>query len=308
MRSLIRTRTLVTCALLAILALGAGTGPAASAASRPSTGPFRGLGTWIDVYDYAPRFQSAASPVPAVIPASVDDMARLGVRTLYLQAAQDDTRSRGTLVDRGLVGDFLRRAHRRGLKVVAWYLPHYAQLDRDVARIRALDRFRAGHDRFDGIALDIEWTSDVKDPVLRNRALLTLARRARTIVTRVPLGAIVLEPVLLEDVNRAYWPDFPWRKLRPSFDVWLPMSYWTNRSSASGWRDGFRYAAENVRRVRARLGDRGAAVHVIGGIADTASPGDIAGFVRAARRSKSIGWSLYDWVTTSSSAWTRLRG
>ena len=61
--------------------------------------------------------------------------------------------------------------------------------------------FRSQGERFDGIALDVEWTSDVKDPVTRNRALIELAERTRELVTAVPLGAIVLEPVLIEDIN-----------------------------------------------------------------------------------------------------------
>jgi hypothetical protein len=282
-------------------------GPTSSDTSA-DPGPFRGVGTWVDVYDYGPRFQSSPDAHAAVTPASVDDMARLGVTTLYLQAAQDDSRSEGNLVDRALVGHILERAHRRGVKVVAWYLPHFADVDRDLAHIRSMYDFEIHGERFDGIALDIEWTRDVPDPAARNRALLDLAARTRRLVSRVPLGAIVLEPVLLEEVNTAYWPQFPWRELRGSFDVWLPMSYWTNRSTASGWHDGFRYTSENVRRLRADLGEPDAAVHVVGGIADQTDPADEAGFVRAARASGAVGWSVYDYVTTSSSAWPRLRG
>jgi hypothetical protein len=278
------------------------------AASAPSISPYRGVGTWVDVYDYGPEFQGEGGGLPAVLPASVDDMARLGVRTLYLQAAQDDTRSEDTIVDRELVGRFLSRAHRQGIRVVAWYLPHFADVERDLRHIRALERFRADGQRFDGIALDIEWTSDVEDVAARNRALIELAEESRRAVTDVPLGAIVLEPVLTEDVNPAYWPDFPWRRLRESFDVWLPMSYWTNRSSASGWNDGFRYTRENIRRVRERLDDPAVPVHAIGGIGDTAGARDYEGFVRAAERGGAIGWSVYDYATTSSSAWPRLRG
>ena len=295
-------------ALAVVLTLAVTVLEAPRGSAAPSLGPFRGLGTWVDVYDYGPRFQSSPDQLPAVTPASVDDMARLGVKTLYLQAAQDDTRSEGKLVDRALVGAILRRAHRHHVKVVAWYLPHFADVGRDLARVRALTDFRTEGERFDGIALDIEWTNDVKDVTLRNRALLDLASRARRVVTDVPLGAIVLEPVLIEDVNPAYWPSFPWRALRRSFDVWLPMSYWTNRSTASGWRDSFRYTSENVRRVRARLGEPDAAVHAVGGVADRTDPADLAGFVRAATCTHAIGWSMYDYVTTSSSAWPRLRG
>ncbi len=70
-------------------------------------------------------------------------MAKLGVKTLYLQAAQDDTRSEGAIVDRELVGEILRRAHRQGVQVVAWYLPHFADVDRDLRHIEALYEFRS---------------------------------------------------------------------------------------------------------------------------------------------------------------------
>src|SRR4051794_7386173 len=235
-------------------------------------------------------------------------MARLGIKTMYLQAAQDDRRSEGNLVDHGLVGDFLHRAHRRGVKVVAWYLPHFADVDRDLRRVQALARFRVDGQRFDGIALDIEWTNDVPDPAARNSALVELSGRARTAVGAVALGAIVLEPVLIEDVNRSYWPGFPWKRIRSSYDVWLPMTYWTNRTEASGWRDAQRYVSENTRRVRSNLGDPNARVHPIGGIADTATSRDYGDFARAASRARAIGWSVYDFATTSSSAWPALRG
>ena len=283
-------------------------GASAKAQPTPSNRAFRGLGTWVDVYDYGPKFQGPTHGLPAVTPASVDDMARLGVRTLYVQAAQDDTRSEGTLVDRALVGAILRRAHSHGVKVVAWYLPHFEDVERDLRYVDAMYRYRTRGERFDGIALDLEWTSDVKDTDRRNQALVALSGRARRLVTDVPLGAIVLEPVLLEDINPAYWPKFPWKRIAPSYDVWMPMSYWTNRTEASGWKDGFRYTSENIARVREHLGQRNAAVSVIGGIADQAGPGDIAGFVRAAKARRSIGWSMYDYATTSSSAWPRLRG
>lgn len=276
------------------------------AADDPSLSAFRGLGTWVDVYDYVPALQSEDNP-PAVTVDSVGDMAALGVRTLYLQAAQDDDRIRGATVDRGLLGRFLRRAHDEGIDVVAWYLPKLDDLRDDLRRIKALADFRSGGERFDGIALDIEYTQGVPDPVARNTALVKLAKRARATVDDHALGAIVLEPLLLEEVNRQYWPEFPWKKLRDSFDLWMPMSYWTNRDESSGYRDGFAYTEENIRRVRKRLGDADTPVHAIGGIADTAETKDYVGFVDAAVRRDAIGYSVYDFNTTTSAVWARLR-
>jgi hypothetical protein len=239
---------------------------------------------------------------------SVDDMRELGIKTLYLQSAQDDSRIQGATVLPELLGAFLRRAHDNGIRVVAWYLPKFSDPAADLRRITALAKFRSRGERFDGIALDIEWTSGVPDPATRNKALVKLAKRARAVVDDRPLGAIVLEPVLLEDVNTQYWPDFPWKRVADTFDVWLPMTYWTNRDESSGFRDGFVYADENIRRVRKRVGDADAAVHPIGGIANQASAADYIGFVRAAKQRDAIGWSVYDYNTTTSGSWPWLRG
>jgi len=280
--------------------------PSEPAGAAPD-GPFRGLGAWVDVYDYAPAFIGNGA-LPTVTPASVADMAALGVRTLYLQAAQDDTRSKGNVVDRRLLARFLAAGREHDVRIVAWYLPKFDDLDADLRRIRALSEFSSDGDEFDGLALDIEWTGSVPDAAVRNERLVELTRRTRDLVGAMPLGAIVLEPVLLEVVNPDYWPAFPWREIRDDFDVWMPMTYWTNRNDKSGYREGFRYTDENIRRLRANLGRKDAAVHPVGGIADAISAADVAGFVRAARRQDAIGWSVYDYATTTSGLWPRLRG
>jgi hypothetical protein len=270
--------------------------------------PYQGLGTWVDVYDYVPGFQEEGEP-PAVTVASIDDMAALGVRTLYLQAAQDDLRSPGDTVDRKLLGKFLRRAHEHGIEVVAWYLPRFVDVDADLRRIRALHRFRSGGQRFDGLALDIEWTEGVPDVEARNAALTDLSRRVRELVgDRYAVAAIVLEPVFLEVISPEYWPSFPWKRVEPQYDVWMPMSYWTNRQEDSGYREGFKYTEENVRRLRANLDDDNAMVHTIGGIGDGATAADYDGFVKASRQADALGWSVYDFNTVATSAWPRLRG
>ena len=106
-------------------------------------------------------------------------------------------------------------------------------------------------------------------------------------------------------INPLLWPEFPYRKLGPSIDVWLPMTYWTFRDGT--YRDAFKYTDESVRRLRKDLGDRGAAVHPIGGLGEGALPADYEGFVRAARQTDSVGWSIYDADTTGTTAWRFLR-
>lgn len=267
---------------------------------------YEGLGTWVDVYDYVPEFQQAGR-TPAVTPKSVADMADLGIKTLFLQAAQADARSPGDTIDPRLLARFVRAGHRAGVEVVAWYLPRFGDLEADLRRIQALLDFDVSDQRFDGLALDIEWTSGVPDPAARNAALVDLSARVRAAAGERPVGAIVLDPVHLEVVNQLYWPDFPWQQLAPLFDVWLPMSYWTNRDEASGYRDSFTYTDENIRRLRNNLGDPTALVHPIGGIADTALVADYDGFVRAAKEANAIGWSVYDYDVTASSVWPHLR-
>lgn len=300
-RKLRRVLVALACGVVVLAAM-----PVPASAGGVDVDAFRGLGTWVDVYDYVPAVQSKGDP-PDLTVESIDDMAALGVRTLYLQAAQDDDRIKGHTVDRRLLARWLERAHDNDIDVVAWYLPKLDDVEDDVRHIKALRDFSVDGERFDGIALDVEYTQGVPDPAARNDALAEVTRRANRLVDDRPLGAIVLEPLLIEEVNPDYWPDFPWKRVRDDFDVWLPMSYWTNRDEASGLRDGYDYTEENIRRVRKRVRDPDAPVHAIGGIADTAETTDYLGFVRAAERRGAIGFSIYDFDTTTGGVWPHLR-
>lgn len=292
--------------MVAITLVVALSGGDAFAADRRDLSAYRGLGTWVDVFDYVPAFQRAGD-TPAVTTASFDDMARLGVKTVYLQAAQDDERSPGDTIDPKLLGRMLQAAHKADLRIVAWYLPHFSDVNADLRRLRALMSFKSNGQQFDGVAVDIEYKRDVTDTNDRNTALIDLSRRLRRAAGDRPVGAIVLEPVFLEVVSPDYWPQFPWRRLSSLYDVWLPTSYWTNRSADSGYKEGFKYTDENIRGLRENLGDKNAPVHAVGGIADSALPKDEAGFLRAAKKDRAIGWSMYDYNTTVSSAWPTLR-
>jgi LysM domain len=278
--------------------------PSGAAATTPGS-PYAGLGTWVDVYDFLPAFQRPGHP-PPLTPASVDRMAASGIRTLYLQAAIDSPRAAGALVDQARVDAFVRRAHERGMQVVGWYLPRFAAVDRDLSHLQALAGFRAGGRGFDGLAVDIEWTAAVPDVRRRNAAVVALLARLRSMTT-LPVGAVVLPPVLLEVVNARYWPSFPWRPAAPYVDVWLPMSYWTERTLASGYRDARRYTDENVRRLRANLGDARAPVHVIGGVGGGSGADQYVGFARAAAAHGAVGLSVYDFRATGAGVWPLLR-
>ena len=275
----------------------------AAAAPDPAAGPYAGLGAWVDVFDYAPVYGRPAEG-PQLGLADLDAMAARGVRTLYLQAARLDERSPGGVVDPGLVGQFLRRAHERGMRVVGWYLPRFADLETDLTNLRRIRDLRHRGHRFDGIAVDIEYRRDVPDDAERTRRLLELSRTLRAEAGGLPLGAVVYPPSLLEDWRPRFWPGFPWRELAASYDVWLPMAYWTEAGAASGYRYApYRYAKGAVERIRANLGDPSARVHVIGGVADDATLEELAGFGRAAEETGVVGWSVYDSRTTSAAGW-----
>ena len=268
---------------------------------------YRGLGTWVDAYDFSPQYQPNGAP-PAVTPDSMADLAAAGVRTLYLQAAKDDIRSPGDLVNPEILGPMLNRAHALGIKVVAWYLPKFYDLDSDMRRFIAMRDFRFNGHGFDGIGNDIEWTRDVPNHAERSLRLIELSRRLRAAVGSEALSAIPLPPVLIETINPRYWPNFPWRELAPIYDVWMPMAYWTFRTQSSGYRDAYRYTEENVRRVRNNLGLPGAPVHPVGGTDNKSNDNDYRGFVRACVDSGSIGGSIYDWRTTPAASFSILRG
>jgi hypothetical protein len=261
--------------------------------------PYAGLGTWVDGFDFGPAYQTNQA-APSVAPKAVEAMAANGVKTVFLLAVRDDPRSPGGVVDRALVGEFLIRAHRSGLRVVGWYLPKFVDASADLAHLRQISDFAALGHRFDGVAVDIEDVEDVTDVAERSQRLLDVSTRLRAASGADALGAIVLPPVLTEVVNTAYWPDFPWPELRPLYDVWLPMSYWTFRRVSSGYHDGYTYNDESVRRLRNNLGDQSAVVHAIGGIGDAVTAEELGRFALSLMDDRAVGGSVYDWSSMTS--------
>ena len=278
---------------------------ATSATTAVDLCPYRGLGTWVDVYDTLPAFAERGRVSP-VKPTAVATMAENGVHTLYLQAAKDDPRTPGLLAAPDQAAEFLRAAHDAGIRVVAWYLPSHLDEQLDLDRAKALVEFEADGEHFDGVALDIENTEAITDVTERNARLVRLVRALDDVAGTMPIGAIVYPPVALDVLNQTLWPDFPYREIAPYVDVWLPMAYWTFREDESPYRDAGRYIEENVERLRAHIGDPDAAVHAIGGIADEVTSDDIEKFMRAANETSAIGVSLYDFDTLDPSSWSAL--
>jgi hypothetical protein len=261
---------------------------------------FTGLSTWVDGYDYAREFTSK----PSVTAASVKNMKNRGVRTIWLQATKTSPRVSGPVMSPDRVGAILRAAHGQGIRVIAWYLPTFEDPAGDWRKTNALIQFSSRGHRFDGIALDIEST---RVPVgTRNARLVALSKRLRSATTR-PVAAVVLPPVLTEIVHPGYWGgEFPWLSLRSSYDVWMPMGYYTAYKKWPTWRNAARSTAEDIKRVRQHL-HSAVPIAYTGGLAGNSTPADYDGFTRAARAAGALGTSAYDYATTPSWAWAHLR-
>ena len=276
---------------------------AAAMPAGPDVSAYHGLGAWVDAFDYAPAYHRPREG-PLIDLEDLDAMAARGVGTLFLQAARIDDRSPGGIVDPVLTGAFLKGAQERGMRVVGWYLPKFVDVEADLANLRLLRDLDVEGHRFDGIAVDIEYRRGVPDHAERNRRVLDLSRRLRADAGGRALGAIVYPPVLLEEIRPDFWPGFPWQELAETYDVWLPMLYWTEVAAESSYGDGYRYTEAGLRGLTANLGDP--LVHPVGGVADTSTREDFEGFARAVDETGALGFSMYDYRTTSPAGWKAL--
>ena len=139
----------------------------------------------------------------------------------------------------------------------------------------------------------------------RNARLLRLADRLRDEAGQgYALGAIVPSPRLL-DLYPQSWPGFPYKRLAKVFDVFLPMAYWTFHAPTLN--DARAYARDSVSGIRAldrRPGHRRCTrsegppgtPRVQACAASSPRPGSAA----------SSGISIYDFLTTSGSAWREI--
>jgi hypothetical protein len=257
-------------------------------------GMYAGLGSWIDIYD------SRAWHHPK---ATVKSMHAHGVRTLYLQTS-NFSRSRAIMY-RDQTMRFINMAHRLGIKVVAWYLPGLKQPDLEFQRsMAAIDlRTREG-ETFDSFAMDIE-SPAVQPPAERTRRLLALSARIRaTVGQNYRLGAIIPSPRGMQK-HPGYWPDFPYQQLMATYDVFLPMTYFTWR--VSGLAGARRYSTMCINIIRRETGDPNVPIHIIGGISNDATTPETRGFVGAVRQEHVWGASYYGFAGTTRAQWRELR-
>ena len=280
--------------LLVALGLALGLGLSASASAAPSLDPYRGLGTWVDIYD-DPQFAAPETTVARI--------AARGVRTIYLETG--NFKQATDLVRPDRLSRFLDAAHANGIAVVAWYLPGFRAGGRDLRRSLAAIRFRsAGGQAFDSFALDIE-DGAVRPVSRRNRRLMDLSQRLRAALgPDYALGAIIPNPRGME-LRRDYWQPFPYAQLAGVYDLFVPMVYSTYRG------DGAAVVTRDVTRsmtiLRTATWRPDQPVHLIGGLGDDMSAAEARAFARNVATLRPMGWSLYDFSVTSPSAWAALR-
>jgi hypothetical protein len=285
---------LLLCAAAVALALATLLDPSPN--DEPDLTPYRGLGTWLDNFDWA-TWKDPGTPQRA--DQTIAAMRRHGVSTLYLATSHHSQPD--DVVNPRAVSATIEAAHSHGMKVVAWYQPSFGNPARDLRRALAAIRFETEDgEHVDSFALDIE--SRTVTPVEeRNARLVRLAARLRDEVgPSYALGAIVPSPRLFELYPNS-WRDFPFRRLARYFDVFLPMAYWTYH--ASTFKDARDYTRDSVSGIRRLTRDPDMPVHAIGGTARHATNAGMRGFLSATRRCGTVGLSLYDFLTTSRSSW-----
>ena len=264
------------------------------ARSAPVLDAYRGLASWVDIYDD----RAWADP-----DAAVRDMANHGVRTLFVETGS--SKSKTAVFDPQGQAAFISAAHARGMKVVAWYLPYLQDLRSDYDRIAQAVRFATPDgQRFDSFALDIE-SDAVTSVQTRNRALDTLSHKLRRLVgPSYPLGAIIPSPVGIAK-KAGYWNDFPYASVAGTYDVFVPMGYYTYHGTGAG--AAATDALDNARILRAQPGCAKVPIHLIGGLAEKSTLAEVASFAAATRKSGCIGASLYGWAGTTAAHWEALK-
>jgi hypothetical protein len=268
----------------------------------PDVTIFRGLGTWVDLFDYGTS--SGLDPSQAV-PA----MKAKGVRTIYIETARYNSSSAFDFP--AAIGDWIDSAHANGMKIVGWYLPIYGtSLNTDVSRTVAIATFRSSHGQsFDGLGIDIESKQSSEARSAWFADIATHLARVRTGVTAAfPVGAITYPPLVM-DLNPSAWDAFPWSAVGLQANAELPMGYWSYRTdcATNPQHCPYQYTLGNINEARTKT--NGLPIHIIGGVADSVTVQGVTDFMRAAHDARAYGASLYDYrTTTNAQFWTIMAG
>lgn len=301
-----RLPRVVGLALVAVLAAGSLTAPAPAAdpeeadvaaaapiSAAPDISAYENLGAWIDIYD------DFIFDRPERWVRRLD---RQNVTTLYVETANY---TRPYAIYRPTdQAKLIRAAHRKDMDVVAWYLPGLVDPDLDFKRTMAAIRFHRNGQRFDSFALDIE-ASAVRSQKERSDRLVRLSRRIdNAVANNYPLGAIIPSPRGMQLVQ-GYWENFPYQRIAPYYDVWLPMGYYSYR--VSGRQAVYDYTALNTEIIRDELNDPNVPIHAIGGLAHRSSASETRGFTEAVIDDGILGGGLYDVALMDPHDWQELQ-
>jgi hypothetical protein len=269
--------------------------PLGPAAGAWTVVPHTGLSAWVDVYDWTVEL---GGPHPSVTADDVDRMADAGVQTLYIQTAHTRSATVGVM-EPDRLHRIVQRAHDHRMHVVAWYLPTFEHVDADLQRLIASSELDVG-----GLAVDIESVA-IPDAAERNRRLVELSTRLRDAIgPDKAIAAITPSAVQLQVVNPDFWPGFPWHQVAATYDVVMPMSYWTLRKG--DLRNGRTYTDANLERTRASLGDADIPIVPVGGLAEDSTVADLQGMVASIAAHTAPGGGLYDWATATPEQWKAL--
>jgi hypothetical protein len=263
--------------------------PAPAAPPHPPLAPYTGAGSWVSIYD------KAAWRNPERV---VQRLRAHGMHTLFLETS--NFHHRAGVLRPTATARFVEAAHAAGLDVVGWYVPSLAAPLPDLRRALAAALFRTPSGQtFDSFALDLESTTVRSLPLRSRRAVsLTVALR-RALPRRQSLGAITIDPV-----GGRYWDGYPFRRLARTVGVFLPMEYFTARTS--GPKSVSAYSTANVLAIRKQAHDPRFPVHPIGGEARHASLAELRAFLRASKSSRAVGVSLWEYGETTPRQWAAL--
>jgi hypothetical protein len=250
----------------------------------------RGLGTWVDLYDYG---TSANKPVSTL----VAQAAAQHVSTIWVETSRYNT---ADILYPAALGALMDASAARGIRVIAWVLPEFRTVSADLRKAKAAAAFRSprGH-RFAALGLDIEVSTGAK-PADRSARLISLARAVHGHVG-MPVVSIVPPPVGFSR-NPSYWPGFPWHAVASNADAIATMGYWSFSKSEAG-----AYTGTELEQTRALIGRPSYPIHVIGGLAEDTTPAGAAAFCAAARSGHALGASLYDLTSTPAPLWSHLQ-
>ncbi len=284
-------RAFVTVLALAFVVASAGATSAPAQQGDPSV--FAGLGTWVDIYDGA---------VYRAPEATAARMAARDIETVWVETANYNART--DVVERVRLGRFVDALHTRGIRAVAWYLPGHLKPALDARRASAMLSFRTPTGgSFDGVSLNIEGTS-LRNASVRSQRAVALTRGLRAEAGDIPLAIVPIDPRALER-RPSRWPRFPWAALAQEVDAIAPMIYTGN--AFRGFEATYGYVTRSLRLLRKLTRNPDVPIHVAGGVANRMGSEELAGFVAAVQDDGvTIGVSLYDWDTMTSSAWRAL--